>query len=295
MLAEGVYCPLLDREVQAVFETPESKLFLTKYKKTLTILTQKLGIKVDSLGLVLVLFDTWQIEKSQNYKLPSWITEQILNDLSEMVNLYSTIQNDSPIIHRLRAGNFLGDLKKYFIQSTKSSNSEQPVKLITYATHDTMVGAFMSTLKIFNKVRVPYGAALLFELLASPDNNQHFVSIKYWNDTYVNEQHKLTLPFCKSEQLCKLDQFLNYIERFIPIDWESECSLNNTVNEDSQPSIDLEDENAWEWIGIVTVTCLSIITLIVMILFASYVYDLYKKSNQNNRSDREKEEYVRIL
>lgn len=301
MLVEGVNCPTLNKELQSVLDRPEAKSFLTSYSSTINEISSQLGIPINDLGSILGLYDVWSIEKSVNYSLPSWLTDPMMSDLESMVDLYSTIQNDSPIIHRLRAGNFFKNLKQYLIDSIYQQSTDQLPKLLTYSTHDTMLGSFMSALKIFNGRRVPYGASLLIELLANPVNQkENYITIKYWNETYVNTQHQLSLPFCSSGQLCPLDQFLNYIEQFIPINWESECGFDQSQPEKSTVNqVNQEEDKAWKIIGIVTVTCLSTITLIICFLFVSFVYNLYRKSthlnSDSNRSDREKQEYDRIL
>lgn len=48
-----------------------------------------------------------------------------------------------------------------------------------------------------------------------------FFQLFYFNNTIVNEPHRLDVPNCKSP--CTLLNFEEVTKKYIPLDWEKEC------------------------------------------------------------------------
>lgn len=82
-------------------------------------------------------------------------------------------------------------------------------------------------LKKMNLIRwPPFGSAILFELFKQKESDQHFVRVKYNENT-------LELPGCQAKgdhkqgdkSLCTFEAFKKIVKDQVPADWEKECAI----------------------------------------------------------------------
>jgi acid phosphatase len=84
--------------------------------------------------------------------------------------------------------------------------------------------AFGSQTRFFFFRWPPFGTAILFELFKKKDKEEHFVRVKYNENT-------LKLPGCAKkgnhkdgdESLCTLEAFQQIVKDQVPQDWAKEC------------------------------------------------------------------------
>ncbi|XP_071038590.1 lysosomal acid phosphatase isoform X3 [Parasteatoda tepidariorum] len=170
-------------------------------------------------------FDTLMIEKKYNLEVPKW-AEVVFNQLKNAAATRFHFTFNSTLVQRLRAGPFL-KLVKHAINEKIKGNTPN-LKFITYSSHDANIGVITAALKHFQEYPVPYCSTIIFELYHEPEDN-YYVRLLYLNSTEVDKfsqkSHILVLEGCT--EFCPLNHFINFIEPFSSVDFDSECQITS--------------------------------------------------------------------
>ncbi|KAG8433949.1 hypothetical protein GDO86_012347, partial [Hymenochirus boettgeri] len=164
-------------------------------------------------------YDTLFCQKSHNFNLPTWATEEEMKTLEEIrrfnvmahVEMHKTNEKA-----RLTGGILVDAVLRNF---SKVVHSSLPLKLVMYSAHDTTLIALQGALKVFNGLHPPYASCHIFEFYKESDST-HSVSMYYRNDS-SRGPYELVLPGCTSP--CPVHQFTKLTAAVIPQDWNKEC------------------------------------------------------------------------
>ncbi|RWS23426.1 lysosomal acid phosphatase-like protein 3 [Leptotrombidium deliense] len=149
--------------------------------------------------------------------MPFWITNDVLRKLEEVSRKNHLFENNERFQTRLRAGSLFDE-----IVSILNGNFNENKRVFIYSTHDTIIAALLSGLRVFNGLNVPYAASVIFEVYEST------VSTFYLNvtETRTNKlnlnTHLLRIPNC--EEKCAFKKFIKNIDDLIDVQWQKECN-----------------------------------------------------------------------
>ena len=211
------------------FNKTVSSMMQDKFKS----LTKRLSNYVDNVSLVSHpsangILDTLVAAKAHGFKLPSDIDEDILRDLEDIVVkewFYGHMA--SAEVRRLGLGRLMGVIRdRMSLREKGGIEDDEKLKLAIYSGHDTTVGPILIILNAFDNKWPPFGSAILFELFKQKESDQHFVRVKYNENT-------LELPGCQAKgdhkqgdkSLCTFEAFKKIVKDQVPTDWEKECAI----------------------------------------------------------------------
>lgn len=223
-------CPASEKERERTFKQSEYQDFVKSNDALFKYLSKHTGENVTTVQTAEYIFDDLFIEKSMGYSLPSWVTDDVYNQLKHVSGMSFYFEFTSPKIRRLRTGLFFKDLFNHFTSSNNvdddipepEDDGYSPKKLLHYSTHDTMIAGLLSSLQSFDKIAPPYAATLFFELHRI--NQSDFIEIYYLNETYSQVLRPITPPGCdKPPTPCSLTAFAHAIQPIIPKNWSQEC------------------------------------------------------------------------
>ncbi|EPB86498.1 hypothetical protein HMPREF1544_06665 [Mucor circinelloides 1006PhL] len=217
------------RSLSKEFNKTVSSMMQDKFKS----LTKRLSNYVDNVSLVSHpsangILDTLVAAKTHGFKLPSDIDDGILRDLEEVVVkewFYGHMA--SAEVRRLGLGRLMGVIRdRMSLREKGGADDDEKLKLAIYSGHDTTVAPLLIILNAFDDRWPPFGSAILFELFKQKESDQHFVRVKYNENT-------LELPGCQAKgdhkqgdkSLCTFEAFKKIVKDQVPADWEKECAI----------------------------------------------------------------------
>ncbi|KAL7316637.1 hypothetical protein PS15m_005714 [Mucor circinelloides] len=217
------------RSLSKEFNKTVSSMMQDKFKS----LTKRLSNYVDNVSLVSHpsangILDTLVAAKTHGFKLPSDIDDDILKDLEEVVVkewFYGHMA--SAEVRRLGLGRLMGVIRdRMSLREKGGADDDEKLKLAIYSGHDTTVAPLLIILNAFDDRWPPFGSAILFELFKQKESDQHFVRVKYNENT-------LELPGCQAKgdhkqgdkSLCTFEAFKKIVRDQVPADWEKECAI----------------------------------------------------------------------
>ena len=226
-------CPASETERKRAQKLPEYQDFEISNDALFKYLSKHTGENVTSVQTAEYIYDDLHIERSMNYTLPSWVTDDVFTRLKHVADMSFYFEFSTLKLCRLRTGLFFKDLLNYFSASVTDDVSDDipapeddgysPKKLYHYSSHDTMIAGVLSSLQAFNKLAPPYAASLFFELHRI--NSSDVVQIFYLNETYSQVLHPITPPGCdKPPSPCSLAAFAAAMQPIIPENWSKECN-----------------------------------------------------------------------
>ncbi|XKL68197.1 hypothetical protein PGB90_003688 [Kerria lacca] len=158
-----------------------------------------------------------QVDNNENkLVLPSWTKKIFPTPLIKIRDQTFQMPMNELKIKRLRGGPFLNSIATDMKNKIKANLTQV---LHFYSGHDDTIAAAMITLGIFNRIAPPYAASLIFELRKK--KNENIVTVLYKNST-TTTPYLMKIPKCGS--ICKLRTFLKILKRYIPKNWDSECT-----------------------------------------------------------------------
>ncbi|GAN09533.1 phosphoglycerate mutase-like protein [Mucor ambiguus] len=217
------------RSLSKEFNKTVSSMMQDKFKS----LTKRLSNYVDNVSLVSHpsangILDTLVAAKAHGFKLPLDIDDGILRDLEEIVVkewFYGHMA--SAEVRRLGLGRLMGVIRdRMSLREKGGADDDEKLKLAIYSGHDTTVAPLLIILNAFDDRWPPFGSAILFELFKQKESDQHFVRVKYNENT-------LELPGCQAKgdhkqgdkSLCTFEAFKRIVRDQVPADWEKECAI----------------------------------------------------------------------
>ncbi|KAI8644322.1 histidine phosphatase superfamily [Parasitella parasitica] len=172
--------------------------------------------------------DTLVAAKAHGLKLPSDIDDGVLRDLEDVVvKEWFYGHTASAEVRRLGLGRLMGVIRdRMSLREKGGADDDEKLKLAIYSGHDTTVAPLLIILDAFNNRWPPFGSVILFELFKQKESDQHFVRVKYNQDT-------LELPGCQAKgshklgdkSLCTFEAFKKIVKDQVPEDWEKECAI----------------------------------------------------------------------
>ncbi|KAL5498675.1 hypothetical protein ACEPAH_2030 [Sanghuangporus vaninii] len=251
-----------------------AKAAAAAYNHTLEPLDAKLSkyiggrpIRVDGQPRASGIMDTIRASKAHGIKVPPEFQDEQILGLIEKAVVTEWFADKTEEPRRLGMGHLLDDLsRKMSLKVSQASASQTasatkgsatqtpPPKILVYSTHDTALGALLSTLDVFDEQWPPFTSSVTFELFKKtrdteddqvsylqtvlstlspfkkpPQPSQHFVRVRYKNQN-------LSLPFCSSQgkhmeghpEFCTFSAFQERVRELVPADWEAACSARPT-------------------------------------------------------------------
>jgi acid phosphatase len=125
---------------------------------------------------------------------------------------FSTYDRPSPEAARLIIGLFVKEIRDKILRAAKGAPAP---RMTLYSAHDLTLWSLLAALSQDNDVTIPYASHIAFELWQDR-HGDHWVAVEF-NGDY------LTVGECPSS-LCTLVHFVAAIERYVPVDFEQECS-----------------------------------------------------------------------
>ncbi|XP_074599223.1 prostatic acid phosphatase-like [Brevipalpus obovatus] len=226
-------CPEAQKEWSRIHSSKEFIEAGYPYKDVFEYLTIHTGMNVTDIGTAHLISDVIKIQKENNFTLPWWVTDEIFEKLLKITDLLFHFDYSTPTIQRLRTGLLFEDIKNKFFTAIDSAPISLPdvylptsikPKVFIYSTHDALLSAMLNALGAYNGIAPPYGTTTFFELRKN-SHGRHEVSLLYLNSTA--EAYPLKMSACGSSS-CDLEQFVRYIDKFIPGDWQAECGLRQS-------------------------------------------------------------------
>ncbi|RWS28315.1 lysosomal acid phosphatase-like protein 3 [Leptotrombidium deliense] len=233
-------CPIAKNEQNRIRQSPEVLKWQETYKDLFNYLSLNTGESVKDMFAAEKVYDTLRIQKENNLKLPEWVNEKVMTKLRKITSQTFCFEYSTRIIHRLRAGLFLNELRQRFkdiIEQKTPTITRRQIpsaeiatlgrKLFIYSTHDTFIAILLHALGAFNMMSPPYGSSIIFELHS---DGEHIIKSFYINETQTEIVHPLKISGCSDGENCKLGEFLHATEELIPENWKRECGLSSEEN-----------------------------------------------------------------
>jgi len=152
-----------------------------------------------------------------NIPLPDGITEDMVQQIVDLVVWQLNYLYGSPNVAKLGVGTFITELLQQ-MNNVVNDGQENP-KWIYYSAHDTTLALVMSGFNILQGTGwPPYVANLVFELYKDSEND-YKVHLLYNNQT-------ITIPGCS--EYCDYLEFIEIASKFsiTQNDWASECGTS---------------------------------------------------------------------
>lgn len=210
-------CPTYDAESDRVFASPEMQAIDAENEGLYEYLTNNTGTLVDNIIETGYIYDTIMIEKLYNLTTPSWV-DPVYDQMHNLSDMGFVWRYKSPLEQRLKGG---GILKRIIDNANTRIAASNLYQLYVYSSHDTLVSAVLSALKIFNGIAPPYASTIFFDLHEYIPS-QYAIQISYYNDTSV-DPYILSIPGCSD--MCPLETFSLLIKDILPIDIYKECNV----------------------------------------------------------------------
>ncbi|CEP20088.1 hypothetical protein [Parasitella parasitica] len=218
------------RQLSKEFNKTVSTMMQDKFKSLSKRLSSyATDVSLDSHPSANGLLDTLVAAKVHGFKLPSDIDDDdVLRDLEDVVVkewFYGHMV--SAQVRRLGLGRLMGVIRdRMSLREKGGIDDDEKLKLAIYSGHDTTVAPLLIILDAFNDRWPPFGSVILFELFKQKESNQHFVRVKYNENT-------LELPGCQAKgdhkqgdkSLCTFEAFKKIVKDQVPEDWEKECAI----------------------------------------------------------------------
>ncbi|XP_075404014.1 prostatic acid phosphatase [Tenrec ecaudatus] len=220
------HCPRFKELEEETLKTEEYQKRLHPYKDFIEMLPKFSGYQgQDLFGIWSRVYDPLFCERTHNFTLPSWVTEDTmvkLRELSELsvLSLYGIYKQKEK--SRLQGGVLAGEILKHMRAATQSSNHR---RLLMYSGHDTTVSGLQMALEVYNGLLPPYASCHITELYL--DKGEYSVEMYYRNESQ-HEPYPLTLPGCTHS--CPLEKFAELVAPIITEDWAGECITTAVVD-----------------------------------------------------------------
>jgi len=217
-------CPLYDKLLNELNQSPEIQAMIAKNKDLFAYLTEKSGRNVTTFEDVEFLYDVLFIETRFNMTLPNWTHGVYPEKLKPLSDFSFAMKAYTKEMQRLRGGPLVKEMAAQMSDVAKSLSTK---KLFMYSAHDVTVAAFLSALGIFDGIQPPYASMVMVELHEIRPK-EFGVQIWYKNVSRDSmEPYLLTVPGCQS--LCPLERFNELIRPVISENVKDECSLSQPL------------------------------------------------------------------
>ncbi|GAB6033404.1 mitochondrial acyl carrier protein [Chamberlinius hualienensis] len=192
-LSHDAPCPNYDDLLDEQKNSNEMADIDKKYANLYDLLTTNTGTNVNDIFDVADIYDTTFCEISHGMTIPSWITPDVLEQMSECHNLKYIFKSKTTDMVRLRGG---GAIDKIVQHMKDFQDGQLPnLEIVFLSSHETELSAIMNGMGVYNGIDPPYAASLFFELHNQAGN--YVVQMFYRNDT-TQPLQELVLPGCST-------------------------------------------------------------------------------------------------
>lgn len=236
LLVPSSKCPAADEAYEEILQSKEVIDFMSSQKDFIEKLNEKTGENYTELRKLEHLSNTLntELDFDEPKPMPKWINE-LGNDTLDRLKQFELngFKWSSKKLQRLRAGLMFKELTTNMKNIVKSNNSDKHLikKVYSYSTHDSIIVTILQSLGLYSGIPPSYGSALLFEL--HQIDSKYFVQLFYANVTPILKISELNLKVChlnESQSICKLENFIESVNEFIPNDWHKECQTIKNKN-----------------------------------------------------------------
>lgn len=214
-------CPVVQEANKNKDSNPEVLKIMKKHEHFFSYVSNFSGEPNTWSGVGKVLDPLFCQSVTENTPLPDWVTNDILQELLELRDLYTRFWIPKGY-EFLKGGVLLKQMTEHMVN--KSRNDESiPQKLFVYSAHDSTVIALLEMMGLFNYRQPPYTACVILELIESA-TSQFFVRVWYRNESdHVPYLRKI--EHCDSTDKCPLEKFVALFKSSLPVDIKKECGL----------------------------------------------------------------------
>jgi len=167
------------------------------------------------------LYDAFYSRQYHQIPLPDGITEDMVQQITDLVVWQLNFLYGSPDVAMLGVGTFITELVQQ-MNNVVSEGQKNP-KWIYYSAHDTTLALVMAGFNILKGTGwPPYVANLIFELWQDTDENEYQVHLLYNNQTII-------IPGC--DEFCDFEIFVKAASQFsiTQDDWANECGTSKST------------------------------------------------------------------
>ncbi|XP_071039352.1 prostatic acid phosphatase-like isoform X2 [Parasteatoda tepidariorum] len=166
---------------------------------------------------------TLMSQEAYNLTSPIW-ARLYWEELQYQIVLNYYFLYATKILLRFRVGNLL----KHMIGNIERRINKEDVdtRVIVYSGHGSTINLILFSLNRFNFLETPTGSVLVTELWKER-KNRYSVRWLLFNSSHPERHIDPPVPLhfddCGGE-FCSVENLINRIKDFIPVDWESECN-----------------------------------------------------------------------
>lgn len=248
-------CPKYNKVYNEVLESDEVVQLRENYKEFFAFVANKTKKSDLDISNIWEIHDVIFCESQHNFTLPDWVHKTfygktVFDILNDMNSIQFDLQYNRRTEARLKGGSLL--FKIITDINSMVEKSGEVKKAYIYSAHDDTMSAFLSSLKVFDRVSPSYASCAMVDIFQTSFKNgstDHYVVISYKNDT-KKKPVQFQIPGCDVK--CPLSKFLELTKENSLSDWKTECQL------DAMPVVP-------DYINIAVLASLGI--LIVILLF----------------------------
>ena len=215
------------------------------------------GLEMVNLSNIYQIQDTLYVEMVYGYKTPSCLNESDFVRMTDLDVFTLSLRYNTHEKQRITAGNWTQKVLRDMKGKAFGNEAYNDSKLYLYSAHDTTVACMMTAMGVWDYKLPEYAAAFFIELLSNKTTGEYFVEMYHRANTSSNDITLLTIPGCRNETRCTLEQFETFASTLIPDDWQAECGLEGGSD---------SDETGWKVIAIVFVAMFGVSVIVICIL-----------------------------
>ncbi|KAL3270624.1 hypothetical protein HHI36_021158 [Cryptolaemus montrouzieri] len=227
-VGRGAYCQKYNQDLAKVNSGRYLRTHNKEDKDLLKYLSKYTGDIFANINQIPELFDILTVEKNHNLVLPNWTHAVYPDALAKVVLELSIMRTKNPELTKLSIGPLLNKILLQFQYVSKNKKvigkmDGDKRKFEIYVGNSTLIYDSLHALKVAPVGVVPFGAALIFELWNSPENN--YVKVLYRPSPQINNNlQQLKINPCKSLR-CPYDIFTSTLKNISvnDIEWEHLC------------------------------------------------------------------------
>lgn len=176
-------CPRWSQLYEEAQKSPGMKAIDEENGELYKLATNETGYNVTGIFTLNDVYDTFFIEKAENFSLPKWVTPAIYHQLDNLTNVVFNWKFANKEMLRLRGGPFLKQMLGYVNETVTGHNKN--AKIYMYFAHDFLLAAVLMELGVFDGIAPPFASSILFELYEVPSNG-HAIQVIYFLDTGIS-------------------------------------------------------------------------------------------------------------
>lgn len=240
------YVADVEKEILIIKQGERVKKLYEESVEERELLQKELGYDYSSFYKFKCTYSTLDIEEKAGLEMPQWYNPDLKKRLYNFAGVgFALAGGGTERLQQLRCGHLIDDIiqrmalasatgpkttpKSDFQQPTNAPSEVSDRKVVHYSTHDSIMAAFLESLKI-NDPPIPpgFGATFFIELYVDMDNEgqqigDKYVKLYYMDDTESEIPIEKILPGSKLDENghLTLKNFTNYVDHLLPKNWDA--------------------------------------------------------------------------